>query len=76
MVQEQEKLVDSLRQDVARLQKRLRRIESDGLVEPSVMFTRLDAERNERTLKNAVEKGRVPERTYAVSRENANVTTE
>ena len=68
LVQDQEKLIDSLQQDLARLQKRLRRIESEGIVEPSVMFTRLDAERNERALKHAVEKGRVPEGTYTVSR--------
>jgi len=50
-----------------RLQKRLSKIESEGIVQPSIMFTRLDAERNEQTLKQAVEKGNVSETTYNVS---------
>jgi hypothetical protein len=50
-----------------RLQKRLSKIENEGIVQPSIMFTRLDAERNEQTLKQAVEKGNVSETTYNVS---------
>jgi hypothetical protein len=50
-----------------RLQKRLSKIESEGIIQPSIMFTRLDAERNEQTLKQAVEKGNVSETTYNVS---------
>lgn len=50
-----------------RIQKRLSKVESDGIVEPSVMFTRLDAERNENILKQAVEKGSLTETTFSVS---------
>jgi hypothetical protein len=50
-----------------RLEKRLSKIENEGIVQPSIMFTRLDAERNEQTLKQAVEKGNVSETTYNVS---------
>ena len=50
-----------------RLQKRLSRVETEGIVQPSIMFTRLDAERNEQALKQAVEKGKVNETTVTVS---------
>ncbi len=39
----------------------------EGIVEPSIMFTRLDAERNEQTLQQAVHKGKVLETTYQVN---------
>lgn len=44
-----------------RLQKRLTKVETEGIVQPSVLFTRLDAQRNEEALKQAVEKGKVSE---------------
>ena len=51
-----------------RLQKRLSKVETDGVVPPSILFTRLDAERNEQTLKQAVEKGKLPETTVNVNK--------
>jgi len=53
-----------------RLQKRLSKIETEGIVQPSILFTRLDAERNEQTLKQAVEKGKLPETTVNVKKLN------
>jgi hypothetical protein len=50
-----------------RLQKRLSKIETEGIVQPSILFTRLDAQRNEQTLKEAVEKGKVAETTLTVN---------
>jgi hypothetical protein len=50
-----------------RLQKRLSKVEAEGIVQPSIMFTRLDAERNEQTLKQAADKGKLPEITVNVS---------
>jgi hypothetical protein len=51
-----------------RLQKRVSKIETEGIVQPSILFTRLDAERNEQTLKQAVEKGKLPETTVNVNK--------
>ncbi|CAF0832725.1 unnamed protein product [Didymodactylos carnosus] len=59
-----QKMVQTLQKEVARLQRRISRTDVEGLVEPSVLFTRLDAERNNHTLKNAVNKGKVPEIIY------------
>ena len=66
---DQQKLIQNLQQQLIRLQKRLSKIEAEGVVEPSIMFTRLDAERNEQALQQAVRKGKVPESTYEVSSE-------
>ena len=67
MIVDQQKLIQNLQRELMRLQKRLSRIETEGVVQPSIMFTRLDAERNEKTLQQAVEKGKVPKSTYQVS---------
>ncbi|CAF3709521.1 unnamed protein product [Adineta steineri] len=64
LAQDQQKLIQNLQQQIIRLQKRLTKIEVDGVIEPSIMFTRLDAERNEQTLQQAVHKGKVLETTY------------
>ncbi|CAF1676263.1 unnamed protein product [Rotaria magnacalcarata] len=61
---EQKKLIRSLRYEILHLQKRLTKVEAEGIMEPSIMFTRLDAERNEQALQHAVHKGKVPEETY------------
>ncbi|UJR23166.1 hypothetical protein I4U23_026184 [Adineta vaga] len=61
---DQQKLIQTLQQQVIRLQKRLSKIEADGMVEPSIMFTRLDVQRNEQTLQQALHKGKVLETTY------------
>ncbi len=45
------------------------KIETQGIIEPSIMFTRLDAEQNEQTLQQAVYKGKVSETAYNVSLE-------
>lgn len=49
-----------------RLQKRLSKVELEGVVQPSIMFTRLDAQRNEETLRKAVEKGKISDTTSTV----------
>ncbi|CAF3329937.1 unnamed protein product [Rotaria socialis] len=64
LILEQKKLIRSLRHEILHLQKRLTKVEAEGIMEPSIMFTRLDAERNEQTLQHAVYKGKVPEETY------------
>ncbi|CAF1201089.1 unnamed protein product [Adineta ricciae] len=61
---DQQKLIQNLQQQVIRLQKRLSKIEAEGIVEPGIMFTRLDAQRNEQTLQQALHKGKVLETTY------------
>lgn len=66
MILDQQKHAESLQQELTRLQKRLMKMETDGVVEPSILFTRLDAERNEQMLKQAVYKGKVPDSTYSV----------
>ena len=63
---DQQKLIQNLQQQVIRLQKRLSKIEAEGIVEPGIMFTRLDAQRNEQTLQQALHKGKVLETTYNV----------
>ncbi len=67
MIVEQQKLIQNLQRELMRVQKRLTKIETEGIVQPSIMFTRLDAERNEKTLKQAEEKGKVSETTRQVS---------
>jgi hypothetical protein len=64
---DQQKYIDTLQQELVRLRKRLTQIEHHGIVEPSILFTRLDAERNEQTLKKAVNKGKVPDTIYSVN---------
>ncbi|CAF1034542.1 unnamed protein product [Rotaria sordida] len=63
LIYDQQKLIKNLRQELIHLQKRLEKIETEGIIEPSIMFTRLDAERNEQTLQQAVYKGKVHETT-------------
>lgn len=63
---DQQKYIDTLQLEIARLQKRLVKIENDGVVEPSILFTRLDVERNEKTLRRAVDSGKVSETTFDV----------
>ncbi|CAF4385732.1 unnamed protein product [Rotaria sp. Silwood2] len=65
VIHDEQKLIKSLRHELTHLQKRLAKIEADGIIEPSIMFTRLDAERNEKTLQQAVYKGKVQETTYS-----------
>ena len=67
VMDDQQKLIQSLQRELTRAQHRLSKIERQGVVAPSIMFTRLDAQRNEQTLKQAVEKGKVPEATFNVS---------
>ncbi len=66
LIIDQQKLMQNLQQETVRLRKRLTKIEYEGIIEPSIMFTRLDAERNNETLQQAVSKGKVPETTYDV----------
>ena len=66
LVLDQQKYIETLQQEIARLQKRLIKIENDGVVEPSILFTRLDAERNERTLRKAFDNGKLPEKIFDV----------
>lgn len=68
VIVDQKKLIQNLQRELMRLQKRLSKIEIEGIVQPSVMFTRLDAERNEQTLKQAVEKGKVSETAVNVNK--------
>jgi len=67
LILDQQKLIQNLQQQSIRLQKRLAKFEGEGIVEPSIMFTRLDAERNEQTLQQAVHRGKVLETTYHVN---------
>ncbi len=67
LIVDQQKLIQNLQRELIRLQKRLTKVESEGIVQPSIMFTRLDAQRNEQTLQQALEKGTVSETTYQVS---------
>jgi hypothetical protein len=67
LIVDQQKLIQNLQRELIRLQKRLTKIESDGVVQPSIMFTRLDAQRNEQVLQQAVEKGTVSETISQVS---------
>lgn len=48
------------------LQKHVTKVEAEGILEPSIMFTRMDFERNDQTLQNAVTRGKVSEITYNV----------
>jgi len=66
LITDQQKLIQNLQQELVRVQKRLVKIETEGIIEPSIMFTRLDIERNGQTLQQAVERGKVPETTYSV----------
>lgn len=66
-ITDQQKLIQNFQQEIIRLQRHLSKIESEVTVQPSIMFTRLDAERNEQTLKQAVDNGKVSETTYNVS---------
>ena len=68
VIVDQQKLIQNLQRELMRLQKRLTKIETEGVVQPSIMFTRLDAQRNERALQQGIEKGKVPDTTYQVSR--------
>ncbi len=67
VIVDQQKLIQSLQRELMRLQKRLSKIEAEGIVQPSIMFTRLDAQRNEQTLQQAVEKGKVSKTTVNVN---------
>jgi hypothetical protein len=67
LILDQQKQIQNLQLELTRLQKRLTKIETEGIVEPSIMFTRLDAERNEQALKQAVYKGKVTETVFNVS---------
>ncbi|CAF4030211.1 unnamed protein product, partial [Adineta steineri] len=59
---EQQKLIQNFQQELIRLQTRLSKKESEGIVQPNIMFTRLDVERNEQTLKQAADKGKLSEK--------------
>ena len=72
VIHDQQKIIQTLQQEATRLQKRLVKLETEGVVEPSIMFTRLDAERNERALQQAVDRGKLSEGTYNVSFESMN----
>ncbi|CAF3416685.1 unnamed protein product [Rotaria sp. Silwood1] len=63
-IHDQQKLIKKLQHELIHLQKRLTKIEAEGIVEPSILFTRLDAERNEQTLQQAVYQGKVHETIY------------
>ncbi|CAF1176649.1 unnamed protein product [Rotaria sordida] len=65
MITDQQKLIQNLQRELMRLQKRLSKVETEGIVQPSIMFTRLDAERNENVLKQAVDKGKLSETTMS-----------
>jgi hypothetical protein len=67
VIGDQQKLIQNLQRELLRIQRRLSKVEADGIVQPSIMFTRLDAQRNEHVLKQAVDKGKVPETTVNVS---------
>ncbi|CAF1103640.1 unnamed protein product [Rotaria sp. Silwood1] len=63
-IHDQQKLIKKLQHELIHLQKRLAKIEAEGIVEPGILFTRLDAERNEQTLQRAVYQGKVHETIY------------
>ena len=67
VIHDQQKIIQTLQQEATRLQKRLVKLETEGVVEPSIMFTRLDAERNEQALQQAVDRGKLSEDVYNVS---------
>lgn len=67
IIHDQQKLIQTIQQEATRLQKRLVKLETEGVVEPSIMFTRLDAERNEQALQQAVDRGKLSEGMYNVS---------
>ena len=75
LILDQQKYVETLQQELARLQKRLIKMETEGVVEPSILFTRLDAERNEQLLRQAVYKGKVPDSTSDVREDNQGKTS-
>lgn len=66
LIHDQQRFTQNLQQQIVHLQKRLVQIENEGIIEPSILFTRLDAERNEKALQQAVNKGKMPETTYHV----------
>jgi len=68
VITEQQKLIANLQRELMRLQKRLSKVELEGVVQPSIMFTRLDAQRNEETLRKAVEKGKISDTKSTVIR--------
>ncbi|CAF0725747.1 unnamed protein product [Rotaria sp. Silwood1] len=65
IIADQQKLIQNLQRELMRLQKRLTKVEAEGIVQPSIMFTRLDAERNETILKQAVDKGKLSDTTMS-----------
>ena len=67
IITDQQKLIHNLQHELMRVQKRLSKVEMQGVVQPSIMFTHLDAQRNEQVLKQAADKGKIPESTVAVS---------
>ena len=71
MIVDQQKLIQNLQRELMRLQRHVTKIENEGIVEPSIMFTRLDAQRNEQKLKQAVDKGKLAETTLNVSEQSS-----
>lgn len=65
-------MIQNLQRELLRVQRRLSKVELQGVVPPSIMFTRLDAQRNEQILKQAADKGKVPETTVNVSEKEIN----
>ena len=60
-------MIQNYQQELIRLQRRLSKIGNEGIAQPSIVFTRLDAEKNEQILKQAVDSGKVSESTLDVN---------
>ena len=66
-IDNQQKLIQNYQQELIRLQGRLSTIGNQEIAQPHIMFTRLDAERNEQILKQAVDNGKMFESTLDVN---------
>ncbi|UJR25758.1 hypothetical protein I4U23_007112 [Adineta vaga] len=62
-INDQQKRIQNYQEELMHVQQRLSKIENDRIIQPSIMFTHLDAQRNEETLKQAIDNGKIPELT-------------
>ncbi|CAF0855514.1 unnamed protein product [Adineta ricciae] len=62
-IDNQQKLIQNYQRELMRLQGRLSTIENEEIAQPRIVFTRLDAERNEQILKQTVDNGKMSEST-------------
>ena len=66
MILEQQKYNEKLQQELARLQKHANILEHEGVIEPSILFTRLDIDRNDQSLRKAIDQGKMSDTKYEV----------